>query len=63
MAEDGDGEEHQKVIDGAEAGNKGAACRGMGHSRDKEVGGQQDVWEDALTFGIAGDRDELDGGV
>ena len=46
MAEDGDSEERQKVIDGAEAGDEGAACRGMDHSRDEEVGGQQDVWEE-----------------
>jgi len=64
VAEDGNSEECQKVVDGAKASSKGAACWDVDHGRDKEVGGQQDVWEeDAPAFGIADNQDELDGGT
>jgi len=64
VAEDGDGEERQEVVDGAEADDEGAAGQDVDRGRDEEAGGQGDVREeDAPACGIADARDELDGGV
>jgi hypothetical protein len=64
VVEDGDGEEHQKVVDSAKASDEGAARRDVDRGQDKEVGGQRDVREeDVPAFGIADDQDKLDGGI
>ena len=64
VAEDGDGEEREEVVDHAEAGDEGAARQDVDQGREEEAGGLWDVREeDAPARGIADAGHELDGRV
>jgi len=64
VAEDGDGEERQEVVDHAEPGDEGAARQDVDRGREEEAGRLGDGREeDAPARGIADAGYELDGRV